>query len=113
MVQKEIYSQNSKVEYNLKPTKFLLEQINELSPKAKSILKEKFNLLKIHPARFKQIEGYPYNLFRIRFQDLNKSKRLIYSIDKNEIKLLCIINRDKDYKQLDKYLSKFKKDKFL
>jgi len=99
--------------YVLKPTKFLMTQIDDLSDRAKTILKEKFLMIKENPARFKQIVGFPYNLFRIRFQDLGKSKRLIYSIDKNEIKLLCIINRDKNYSDLKKYISKFKKGRQL
>ena len=99
--------------YKLIPTKFLLGQLDLLSDKAKKILKEKILILKENPARFKQISGFPYNLFRIRFQDLGKSKRLIYAIEGGKIKLLYIINRDKNYSDLKKYILKFKKNKKL
>lgn len=101
------------MKYRLKPTKFFLNQLDSLSSKALQILEDKIYLLKENPGRFKQITGFPYNLFRIRFIDCNKSKRLIYVVDGKFVKLLCILNRDKNYKDLKKYLSQIKKDNEL
>jgi len=94
------------VEYLLKPSLFFLEQVDELSDKAASIVEEKLKLLKINPFRFKRIEGYDLFLFRIRFEDNNKEKRIIYLVNKPYVEILCILDRDKDYKDLRKYLRK-------
>ena len=94
------------MEYLLKPSLFFLEQVDELSDKAASIVEEKLKLLKINPFRFKRIEGYDLFLFRIRFEDNNKEKRIIYLVNKPYVEILCILDRDKDYKDLRKYLKK-------
>jgi len=94
------------VEYILKPSLFFLEQADELSDKAASIVDDKLKLLKINPFRFKRIEGYDLFLFRIRFEDNNKEKRIIYLVNKPYVEILCILDRDKDYKDLRKYLKK-------
>ena len=94
------------MEYLLKPSLFFLEQVDELSDKAASIVEEKLKLLKINPFRFKRIEGYDLFLFRIRFEDNNKEKRIIYLVNKPYVEILCILDRNKDYKDLRKYLRK-------
>lgn len=94
------------MEYILKPSEFFLEQIEELSDKAARIIENKLKLLKVNPYRFKRIEGYQLFLFRIRFEDNQKEKRVIYLVDKPEVKILCILDRDKEYKDLKKYLEK-------
>ncbi|MFW6233356.1 MAG: hypothetical protein ACOC3Z_01700 [Nanoarchaeota archaeon] len=91
----------------LQPTKFFLEQLNNLDKKSKKIIKEKLQLTKNNPYRFKRIHGYSLFLFRIRFNNRKKEKRVIYLIDKQYIKILCILDRKKDYKDLKKYLKKF------
>ncbi|MBS3123642.1 hypothetical protein J4437_03315 [Candidatus Woesearchaeota archaeon] len=94
------------MEYILKPSTFFLEQVDELSEKAARIVEDKIRLLKINPFRFKRIEGYNLFLFRIRFEDHQKEKRIIYLVDKPLVKVLCILDRDKEYKDLKKYLEK-------
>jgi len=61
-------------------------------------------LVKINPFRNKRIEEYNLFLFRIRFEDNRKEKRIIYLVDKPYIKLICILDRDKEYKDLRRYL---------
>jgi mRNA-degrading endonuclease RelE of RelBE toxin-antitoxin system len=92
--------------YVLKPTHLFLGQLENLSFKSRQILKQKLELLKINPSRNKRILGYNLFLFRIRFSDRSKEKRIIYFLDKNEVKLLCILDRDKNYKDLKKYLKR-------
>ena len=94
------------MEYILKPSKFFLEQLDDLNDKAKNILEDKLKLLKVNPFRFKRIEGYGLFLFRIRFEDNSKEKRVIYLIDKPYVEILCILDRSKEYKDLNKYLKK-------
>lgn len=92
--------------YNLLPSEFFLEQLDELTDKSKRIIEEKLLLIKENPYRHKRIQGYNLFLFRIRFEDNHKEMRLIYLVDKPDVKLLCILNRDNDYKDLKKYLTK-------
>ncbi|HLC19740.1 MAG TPA: hypothetical protein VJK72_02395 [Candidatus Nanoarchaeia archaeon] len=94
------------VEYVLQPSEFFLEQLDELSDKAARIIEDKLRLLKINPFRFKRIEGYHLFLFRIRFEDNRKEKRVIYLVDKPYVKILCILDRDNEYKDLKQYLKK-------
>jgi mRNA-degrading endonuclease RelE of RelBE toxin-antitoxin system len=93
-------------DYELLPSHFFLEQIEDLSDEAAKLVEEKLLLVKQNPYRYKKIEGYKLFLFRIRFQDNRKEKRIIYLVDKPKVKILCILDRGKDYKDLKKYLKK-------
>ncbi len=92
--------------YLLKPHSFYLEQFGELHPATQRQLGTKLEYLKKHPFRNKKIKGIPLNLFRIQFEDDHKQKRLIYLVDPPFVKLLFILNRSNDYKDLRKYLKK-------
>ncbi len=94
------------MEYVLKPSYFFLQQIDELSDEAAKLVEEKLKLAKINPYRFKKLQGYGLFLFRIRFEDNRKEKRVVYLVDKPFIKIICILDRDNDYKDLKKYLKK-------
>ncbi|MDP7179821.1 MAG: hypothetical protein QF824_00950 [Candidatus Woesearchaeota archaeon] len=94
------------MEFILKPSYFFLEQIDELGDEAAKLIEEKLNLAKINPFRFKRVHGYKLFLFRIRFEDDSKEKRVVYLVDKPYVKVLCILDRDKEYKDLKKYLRK-------
>lgn len=90
--------------YELIPTQFFLKQLDDLPFKTKQLIKEKLKLVKINPSRNKRIYGYNLFLFRIRFQNYSKEKRIIYLLEKHIIKILCILDREKDYKDLKRYL---------
>lgn len=92
--------------FELKPTKFFLEQLDELSDEAIALVEQKLELVKINPFRYKALPGYELFLFRIRFSDRRKEKRVIYLVDKPFVKVLCILDRDKEYRDLEKYLKK-------
>ncbi len=92
--------------YVIKPSHFFLQQADELSDEAAKLIEEKLKLAKINPYRYKRIFGYKLFLFRIRFEDERKEKRVVYLVDKPFIKVLCILDRDKEYKDLKKYLKK-------
>ena len=96
-------SGSEQMDYILKPSQFFLEQVDELSDKAAVIIEDKLRLLKINPFRFKRIEGYDLFLFRIRFENNRKEKRVIYLVDKPNVEILCILDRDKEYNDLKKY----------
>ncbi len=92
------------MEYEIKPSNFFLRQIDELSDEAKRIVENRLRLVKLNPFRNKRIYGYNLFLFRIRFEDQHREKRVIYLVDKSYVKILCILDRDKEYKDLKKYL---------
>ena len=94
------------MEYEIIPTKFFLEQLDDISDEAAKLIEEKLLLAKINPFRFKKIEGYKLFLFRIRFEDDRKEKRVVYLVDKPQVKVLCILDRSSEYKQLRKFLKR-------
>ena len=53
-----------------------------------------------------RIKGHDLFLFRIRFEDKKKEKRIIYLVDKPYVKLLCILDRSNDYKDLRDFLKR-------
>ena len=95
------------MEYEIIPSAFFLEQIDELSDEAAKLIEKKLLLVKNNPYRFKRIQGYNLLLFRIRFEDERKEKRVIYLIDKPNVKVLCILDRSSEYKQLRKFLKRY------
>ena len=94
------------MEFIIRPTNLFLAQLKELSKDARTILEKKLALAKLNPYRNKRIHGYHLLLFRIRFEDTRKEKRLICLVEKPTIILVCILDRDKDYKYLSDYLKK-------
>jgi len=91
-------------EFVIKPSRFFLKQIDEISDEAAKLIEEKLKLVKVNPFRYKRIKGYKLFLFRIRFEDNRKEKRVVYLVDKPFVKVLCILDRDKEYKDLRRYL---------
>ncbi len=90
--------------YELIPSKFFLKQVGSLSSKAKNIIFDKLMLVKINPFRYKRIYGYNLFLFRVRFSNQGKELRIIYFVEGNIVKIACILDRSKNYKDLEKYL---------
>mgnify|MGYP006293937223 CR=1 FL=1 len=70
------------------------------------LIEDKLRLAKLNPFRFKRIQGYKLFLFRIRFEDERKEKRVVYLVDKPKVKVLCILDRSSEYKQLRKFLKR-------
>lgn len=94
------------MKYKVLPTKIFLEQLQELTDKSVRIIRDKINILGQNPFHFKKLVGYNLFLFRIRFEDNRKEKRIVYLVEKNEVTLLFILDRDKEYKDLEKYIRK-------
>ncbi|MFH1174509.1 MAG: hypothetical protein V1725_05205 [archaeon] len=91
--------------FDIVPSRLFLKQIDKLSADARHVLNQKISLLRKNPFRFKKLHGYRF-LFRIRFSDNHTSKRLIYFVQKNAVKLVCILDRDKDYVNLAEQLER-------
>ena len=79
------------MKFVIKPSNFFLEQVDDLSSEAAKLILEKLELLKSNPFRYKRIHGYGLFLFRIRFEDERKEKRVIYLVDKPDVKIICIL----------------------
>ena len=97
------------MKFKIKFTFFIKNQLEELHIKTRKSLLSKIQLLKENPFRNKSLISHKH-LFRIRFIDINIEKRLIYSVRGEEVKLLFILNRKKNYKDLDVYMKKIKEE---
>ena len=97
--------------YQIKALKIFQQQIQKLDSKTKKIIHEKIKLVKQNPFRYKRLHSKRYSkVFRIRFSINKKETRLIYAIIDPNIILVCLLDRKKDYKDLEKYLMKIKED---
>ncbi len=83
------------------------EQIKDFDSKTKKLIYNKIQLIKENPYRNKRIHSKKFSkVFRIRLNINRKEKRLIYAVIAPKIILVCFLDRDKNYKDLEKYLSK-------
>jgi hypothetical protein len=89
------------MEYAILPTNLFLAQLEGISQEARHTLEKKLDLVKLNPYRNKRIHGHNLLLFRILFEDGRKEKRFIYLVEKPTIMLICILDRNKDYKDLE------------
>ncbi|MBI2451993.1 hypothetical protein HYV50_02860 [Candidatus Pacearchaeota archaeon] len=97
--------------YDIKALKFFQEQISQLDEKSKRVIYDKIRLIKENPYRYKRIHSKQYSkVFRIRFSIQQKETRLIYVILEPNIVLVCLLDRKRDYNDLEKYLLKIKKE---
>ena len=87
------------------PSNLIKKQLRKLNNNTLKLLTKKIELIKHNPFRYKTLQDYKF-LFRIRFKDQSKEKRLIYQIKEDTIILLFILNRKHDYKDLKKCLEK-------
>jgi len=93
--------------HKIKALKNFTEQISKLDKKSKQIIHDKIQLIKQNPYRFKRIHSKKFSkVFRVRLNLNNKETRLIYTIIEPSIILICLLDRKKDYKDLEKYLNK-------
>jgi mRNA-degrading endonuclease RelE of RelBE toxin-antitoxin system len=90
--------------YAIVPTKFLLEQIGEFDKKTRQVLYNKRQLIEINPFRYKHVDTPLYrHVFSVKFSHRGEDKRLIYVVIKNKIYLCFILDRSKQYKDLERY----------
>ena len=90
------------MKYNIEAFEYFKKQLISFDFKTKQIIKRKISLLETNPYHFKRIKGFQLDLFRIRVKD----KRVIYVVDNFTVKILFILDRKYDYKDLPKYLRK-------
>jgi mRNA-degrading endonuclease RelE of RelBE toxin-antitoxin system len=87
------------------------EQVEKLDEKTRRIIYEKIQLIKQNPYRHKKIHSKKYSkAFRIRLNVNSEETRLIYVVIEPNIILVCLLDRKKDYRDLEKYLGKVEKE---
>ncbi len=95
--------------YNIKALDYFKNQVSGLDLKSKKIIHNKIQLIKENPFRYKRIHSKKYSkVFRVRLSINQRETRLIYAIIEPNIILVCLLDRKKDYKDLEKYLKKIK-----
>ena len=90
------------------PSKIFLHQLKNIDKKSKKIIYDKIQLIKENPFRYKKIHSKSFSkVFRVRLKIQSKETRIIYIVAQKII-LACLLDRKKDYKDLEKYLSRIK-----
>ena len=97
--------------FKIIPSKNFNKQISQLDLKSRKLIYDKIQLLKENPYRYKRVHSKLYSkVFSIRLKIDSKETRLIYVIINPNIILTCLLARKKDYKDLEKYLLKIRKE---
>ena len=93
--------------FEVKATESFQQQFDELPKKYKIHIKKKVELIERNPFRFKAIQSKLYSrVFRVRLNIEGKETRLIYVVLGSKIILVCLLDRSKEYSDLENYLSK-------
>ncbi len=99
------------MKFNIKTFKLFLEQINGVDKKSRKLIHEKIELVRQNPFRYKKIRSKRFSrVFRVRLTLESKEYRLIYIVIQPNIVLVCLLERAKDYKDLEKNLKKLRKE---
>jgi len=81
-------------------------QVKKESEKSRKIIDDKIQLIKENPYRFKKIHSKKFGkVFRVRLNLDKREVRMIYAILEPNIILVCLLDRKKNYKDLEKYLN--------
>ncbi len=97
--------------YKLISLNIFNNQVSKLDKKSRANIHNKIQLIKENPFRFKKIHSITYSrVFRVRLNLKSKETRLIYTLINPNIILVCLLDRKKDYKDLEKYLKKIKQE---
>ncbi|MDO8625143.1 MAG: type II toxin-antitoxin system RelE/ParE family toxin [Candidatus Diapherotrites archaeon] len=93
--------------FAVKLSPVLVEQLNSLDEKEKKTIWEKIKLIEENPFHFKKIHSQRFRkVFRVRLSIQGKETRLIYVVLEPNIIIACLLERKRDYKDLEKYLKK-------
>ena len=83
------------------------KQVGKESKKSRKIIDDKIRLIEENPYRFKRIYSKRFRkAFRVRLNLDRREVRMIYVILEPNVILVCLLDRKKDYKDLEKYLDK-------
>ncbi|MBI2545697.1 hypothetical protein HYV81_00795 [Candidatus Woesearchaeota archaeon] len=97
--------------FEIRTTKFLLEQVKDYDEKTKRIIFDKKELLKINPFRYKKVNTESYShVFSIKLSHKAEAKRLVYIVLGNIVFLCFILDRSRGYKDLERYFRRIEKE---
>ncbi len=95
------------MKFELVASKFFKEQFDKPPERYQSQLKKKAELIEQNPYRFKSIHSTFYSrVFRLRLNIGGKETRLIYVVLGSKVILVCLLDRSKEYRDLENYLAK-------
>ena len=93
--------------FAVKLSPVMVEQLNNLDDKSKKIIWEKIKLIEENPFHFKKIHSQRFRkVFRVRLSIQGRETRLIYVVLEPNIIIACLLERKRDYKDMEKYLKK-------
>ncbi|MEK6957382.1 MAG: hypothetical protein AABW99_00150 [archaeon] len=93
--------------FAIKLSPVVVEQLNALDEKSKKTIWEKIKLIEENPFHFKKIHSQRFRkVFRVRMSIQGKETRLIYVVLEPNIIIACLLERKRDYNDLEKYLKK-------
>ncbi len=93
--------------FAIKLSPVMVEQLNSLDEKSKKTIWEKIKLIEENPFHFKKIHSQRFRkVFRVRLSIQGKETRLIYVVLEPNIIIACLLERKRDYNDLEKYLKK-------
>jgi len=99
------------LEFELKYTRFFEKQWLDYDGKTKHLIEDKLRLVKQNPFRYDTLEGYK-RVRRVKLSIEGKYQRLLYALhmpQTNQILILGVFEREKDYKDFERKFTQFKK----
>ncbi|MFH0859887.1 MAG: hypothetical protein V1921_01670 [Candidatus Altiarchaeota archaeon] len=97
--------------FELLYTRFFEKQWLEYDEKTKHLIEDKLRLIKQNPFRYDTIEGYK-RVLKVKLSIEGKYQRLLYALHTpktNQILILGVFEREKDYKDFERKFSQLKK----
>ncbi len=86
------------MKFKIKATEIFLEQVKKFKDKDKKLVKEKIELIRKNPYRFKRIHSKKFSrVFRIRLNLSGREMRLVYIVASADIILVCLLERKRNY----------------
>lgn len=99
------------MEFEIIALKYFSEQISGLDEKTRRIISDKIRLIKLNPFRYKIFHSKKYSrVFSVKLSIGRSAMRMIYAILGQIIVFVCLLDRKRGYKDLEKYLENIKKE---
>jgi len=93
--------------FKIIPSNKFNKQLKKLDGNSKKIIYDKIQLIKQNPYRYKKIHSNKFSrVFRVKLSINKQDTRLVYVIIEPDIILACLLDRGRNYKDLDKYLKR-------
>lgn len=92
--------------FAVKLSPVMVKQLDKLDDRSRRIIWDKIRLIEENPFHFKKIHSQRFRkVFRVRLSIQNRETRMIYVVLEPNIIIVCLLERNRDYRDLEKYLS--------